>query len=598
MTASQCQIDFRKMACGLKFPIPSETQALSFLFGPLYMPSFPSYDICMNFMDSCHDFLELAPLMAMDCNMTAGTIQLFPKEIQTIATLDLGWGPVYLDSTPNEMENVTLTLHTQCPYALAVPDDPSMEKIGWIPGFGCAMACPFRCYTDTEMTTFYDFLSFSQWFTLVCTTFAIFNHLYLASSSKRNIFFSITLVSMWIIAALYILVLEGDGSHWQSIICKNNTVYRSIATATETAKDFSCAFFSIYWVITYNLFFWVFIAMTSELWCRVVLALKSVTFYRYFYMYGSAGLMTLLTLIQIFLTPHSDVTINGGIDYTCKWASSDSEINYLANSVPYLIIYIMGFFATAWFIYHLVQVSSKVGKVGFGEIWRTYRTLLISCFLFVGVFPLTLLFIQPYYSYHKADDFTSSAVDWITCMVINFKSSDDPEYLQICGHFPADRYPVALAHVMWAIFYVFTPLCNVWISYSSEVSKIYAKRLEPFQEYYQWLLVLLKPIIRLFRFVTFDVDETSVRSAKVIPVGPASQVSLATGSGRSPGPSPGSAAGNGSGSGRGAMVNETQLIELAPVVEIHSSADGTAAVVPGGGSGGKGNKYRPQEEEV
>jgi hypothetical protein len=529
--------------------------------------------------------------MAMDCNSTFGTIQLFPKDIQTIATLDLGWGPIYLDSSPNEMENASLTLHTQCPYALAVPDDPTLEKIGWIPGFNCAMACPFRCYTDTEMTTFYDSLSFSQWFTLVCTTLAMFNHLYLASYAKRNIFFSITLVSMWIIAALYILVLKGNGSHWQSIICKNNTVYRSIDTATETSADLSCAFFSIYWVCSYNLFFWVFIAMTSELYCRVVLALKSVTYHRYFYMYGSGGLMILLTLLQIFATPHSDVTINGGIDYTCKWASSDSKINYLANSVPYLIIYVFGSVATAWFVRHLVKVSAQVGKVGFGEIWRTYRTLLISCFLFVGVFPLTILFIQPYYSYHKADDFVSAAVDWITCMIINFKSSDDKEYLQICGHYPADRYPVALAHVMWAIFYVFTPLCNIWISYSNEVSKIYSKKLEPFQEYYQWLLILCKPLIQLFRLVTFDVDETSVRSSKVVPVGPASQTSQgATGSGRSAAASPAVAVvGSGSGSGRGAMVNETQMIELSPVVEIPSAE--TEEV-----GGGKGSKYRPQDQ--
>lgn len=578
MTTSECQIDFRKMACGLKFPIPSETKALSFLFGSLYMPSFPSYDICLNFMNSCHDFLQLAPLLAMDCNATYGNIHLFPKTTQSIVVLDLGFGPISLDSTPNTMENTTLELKTECPYALAVPDDPSLDKIGWIPGFGCAMACPFRCYTDNEMTGFYNFLSFSQWFTLICTTIALYHHLYLASPSKRNIFFSITIISMWLIAALYVLILEGNGTNWQSITCKNNTVYRNLLTATDTSKDFSCAFFSIYYIFTYNLFFWVFIAMTSELFCRVVLELKSVTYYRYYYMYGTGGIMIILTLIQLLLTPDSDVTINGGIDFTCKWASSNSNINYYANSLPYLVIYLLGTFTTIWFVRSLITVSSKVGKVGFAEIWKTYRTLFISCFLFVGVFPMTILFIQPYYSYHKADDFVDSAVEWITCMIINFKSSNDHQYLQTCGYYPSDRYPVALPHVMWAIFYVFTPICNIWISYSTEVSKIYGTKMEPFQRYYQWILILLNPFIRLFRFVTFEVVETSVRSSKVIPVASQHQ-SHGTVQSSTPG-----------------GANETQMIDLGGQFpagnDVHNSRDGTPK------SSGRGDKYLPEEEVV
>jgi hypothetical protein len=373
---------------------------------------------------------------------------------------------------------------------------------------------------------------------------------------------------MWLIAALYILALEGDGSNWQSLTCRNNTVYRSLSTTTLSPKDFSCTFFSIYYLVTYNIFFWIFIAMTAELWCRVVLALKSVTYYRYYYLHGTGVAMLLLTLAQLLLVPDSDVVINGGLDFTCKWAASDATINFYANTLPYTVIYVLGALATAWFIHQLVQVSAQVGKSGLGEIWKTYRTLLISCFLFVGIFPLTILFIQPYYSITKSQDFTDSAVEWITCMIINFKTTDDKDYLQTCGHYPADRYPVALPHLMWAIFYIFTPLCNIWISYSTEVSAIYAKKLAPFRSYFEWVLILLNPFIKLFRLLTFEVVETSVRSSKIVPV------VVSVGGKREP-----------------VVANETQVIEIGMSHAVSPDERSSSK------EGSKAKKYQPAMEE-
>lgn len=476
MTTSSCQLDFRKVVCGLKFPIPSKTTELSFLFGDLYMPSYPSYEICQNFLNSCHDFLEIAPLLSIDCNLTYNNLHLFPKNTQTIVTITIGTNDYLLQSPPNEMKNITLQLNTECPYALAVPDDPTLDNINWIPGFGCAMACPFRCYTDDEMILFYNFLSFTQFFTFISTFLALYNHCYLSIQSKKNLYFIITLINMLFISLIYIIVIHGNGTNWQSITCYNNTVFRSIKLTIQSIDQFLCNFFAFYYLITYNLFFWIFIVMTLELMCRIIFEIKNINSYRKIYMSICGLLMILLTFIQLFIMPEGDITVNGSIDYTCKWQSNNSNFNYFYNSIPYLIIYLIGTFITIWFIYVLIKTSLKVNQNNINSIFKNYRTLLISCYLFIGIFPLTLLFIQPYYSYFKSDTLVNSSVKWVTCLIINFKSSNSNEYLNICGNYPEIRYPVVLPYIMWSIFYIFTPICNIYISYTNEIQNIYKEK--------------------------------------------------------------------------------------------------------------------------
>lgn len=217
--------------------------------------------------------------------------------------------------------------------------------------------------------------------------------------------------------------------------------------------------------------------MTIELMCRIVYEIKVIQSYRKIYMPICGIIMIILTLIQIFMTPNADITVNGSIDFTCKWQSDDSKLNYYYYSLPYLIIYLIGTFITFWFLYVLIRTSLKINQNNINSIFKNYRTLLISCYLFIGIFPLTLIFIQPYYSLSESNVIFNSSVEWVTCLLMNFKSSSSKEYLHICGNYPEKRYPVSLPYVMWGIFYVFTPMCNLYISYTNEIHNIYKEKL-------------------------------------------------------------------------------------------------------------------------
>jgi hypothetical protein len=165
MVESKCQLKFRRLTCGVIFPSPSPTDALAFIFGTIYMPSFPHHSVCTEFLDTCDDFLKVVPALAVDCGMMSGDIAIFPSDTQIIAAIDNGPGlnATLLLSEPDYMEDITLKLHTQCPFSTVVPDDPNGD-VSWIEGFGCAMACPFKgAFTGAEVETLYALVTVSQW---------------------------------------------------------------------------------------------------------------------------------------------------------------------------------------------------------------------------------------------------------------------------------------------------------------------------------------------------------------------------------------------------------------------------------------------------
>mmetsp|Transcript_12517 Transcript_12517/g.18903 ORF Transcript_12517/g.18903 Transcript_12517/m.18903 type:complete len:770 (+) Transcript_12517:107-2416(+) len=512
MTKDDCQTDFRKMACGLMYPAPQESFALSFLFGPLVFPSFPHLSICTTFLDTCADFLDIVPEFGMDCSATAGNLALFPNDTQTIATVDLGWGPVLLETDPNYMMNTTFQGKTECPYAFVVPDDPNGNRVQWLHGFGCVSSCPFRAFTYEESDMLYNFLITTQWFSLVTLSLALYNLYFLTSPNKRNPFLVAILWAMWPTTVLFCLILTGRKDF--EIVCKDNNQSRSIEDAGDTPLDFSCAFSAIYFAFYDNFIYFMFFAMASELWCRVILEAKSVKKYRYIYVYGFGAVMLFLTLFQILYPQSADMVGRTNFQLYCSWDSQSIVELFNVRNIPSVIIYSVATILTAAVVFTTIKVSLAVSG-SFSKLWKSYRTMFIGVFLFVGVLPVLIFVMRPIYFIEKRVENNESAIEWITCLLTHFRTESDDSYLETCGHHPEKRFPIAMFVALFVTYYIVAPIGNLWASNGTEAGKVWKRRLEPYYKYFACVIMVLRPFVKCFRMVTPEVN--SART-KIIPV--------------------------------------------------------------------------------
>lgn len=136
---SECQTSFREAFCTTLMLNPYPVNDLSFFFGTVYIPSFPEYSICTNYMDKCAAILEIAPAFGLDCNGTVSgaTYRSYPTEPQTIVSVDLGFMVIDLQSPPYEVDESTVVpVVPQCPYGTAIPEDPTKPatQMIWIGG--------------------------------------------------------------------------------------------------------------------------------------------------------------------------------------------------------------------------------------------------------------------------------------------------------------------------------------------------------------------------------------------------------------------------------------------------------------------------------
>lgn len=118
----------------------------------VYIPSFPSQEVCQDYQDTCAAFITLAdaPSLIPNCSATSSatgvSVQLFPSSNQTILTLPIPLSDsltIFVDfgSSPDHVSNAMDSYETTCPSGFVVPDEPDDERITWIPGTGCANQC-------------------------------------------------------------------------------------------------------------------------------------------------------------------------------------------------------------------------------------------------------------------------------------------------------------------------------------------------------------------------------------------------------------------------------------------------------------------------
>lgn len=123
----------------------------SLLVESVYMPSYPSRDICETYESYCAGFITLAniPALVPNCSKTTTlngiTMENYPRNKQTILSFPVTVGSLSLSipfqTSPDDVSYATTSYETSCPNGFVVPDDPTDSRVSWIPGTGCAPAC-------------------------------------------------------------------------------------------------------------------------------------------------------------------------------------------------------------------------------------------------------------------------------------------------------------------------------------------------------------------------------------------------------------------------------------------------------------------------
>jgi hypothetical protein len=126
----------------------------SLLAHSVYIPSYPSINVCEDYESTCGAFIKKAnsQTLAANCSKTSKTasgltVNNFPSTSQTIVALPVKVNAVTtinvaFSSSPDSLSYVTPpTYSTSCPDGFVVPDDPDDNRIKWVDGTGCAFAC-------------------------------------------------------------------------------------------------------------------------------------------------------------------------------------------------------------------------------------------------------------------------------------------------------------------------------------------------------------------------------------------------------------------------------------------------------------------------
>lgn len=177
-----CQRAQREVLCSSLFLKPVESDALLSVMGlPLYVPSYPHHNLCERYMQECSVLVENAPILALNCSMLLpGDVHMYPSAPQvsllslffslsgsniimflydiplitiavvvdqTVAQIPLGAYSIPVVTAPNDLSQSNASMvqyDVQCPYALTVPEDPSLSGISWIAGALLFIVCVVR----------------------------------------------------------------------------------------------------------------------------------------------------------------------------------------------------------------------------------------------------------------------------------------------------------------------------------------------------------------------------------------------------------------------------------------------------------------------
>eukprot|EP01038_Epipyxis_sp_PR26KG_P008373 gene8373-11329_t len=469
---SDCLTSMRELYCTSFFLNPYPSEDLSFLFGTVYIPSYPRQDICTSYNEQCSYLISLVPATAMNCSKQTAGVKSYPTTTQTIVSLDLGYYVINMQSPPFSLDNITTlpTIASQCPYGLAIPDDPTKPGVQWIVG-ACALACPLPLYTHDEYYFLYNQYHIAQGFAVIMGIIHCI-HIYMLKASKRNIFVICAVFQALLLTAINLFQYSFTPAY-EALVCETNASWYSKEHLDSYLAQ-RCYSTSLISVVCGYVAYWSLLSTSFEIWFRVVKGMKDVKEVRRYYMGISAAVMFTNAMMYIFYADPNDM-IAGSTPILCAWTQIDAKMNYYLYTLPNSIYWCTAILVFAHSIYTCLSISLRV-KTGeknpLTKIWKSYSMLFLFMGIFIVVYPGPIFYFGTQLGYIENEKIVQGAFDWLICLLSNFTTSDNDAYIQMCGNVPKVRVGLGLWIAGLVTFYT-TPILLFFLTLNGDVKKIY-----------------------------------------------------------------------------------------------------------------------------
>lgn len=404
-----------------------------------------------------------------------------------MATVPLGGGlSVNLNSPPNHGNDtqsaIEFAIETQCPYAMEVPDDPSIPTVNWIEGTGCAISCPSAAYSTAEYTSLFMHNMIGDWICLGIAVVSLFN-IYKTEAKKRNLFLimEVALTGCYygatgmFLAASYESFfgkdVNGNDIITNDMVCSSNTSIRSVDDSAAMAKSLSCQSFALIQLVIEMCSYWMCLSLSLELWTKVVLGAKDVTYHRRFYLGGGGLLTASLILMNIF---YGKATIAADSALWCVWQNEDPDLVFYLKGLPYAIVYCAFACLALHLFYKCITISMGV-KSSFANMWKTFKVLFLMIFILLVYYPVPIFVGFIGYGRVNYDKMVAAYVEWFVCQVTNFVSDspeDEAALIATCGIFPSMRVSMTFQYALIFFAYMATTFLFI-ITLNTDVQKYY-----------------------------------------------------------------------------------------------------------------------------
>ena len=403
--------------------------------------------------------------------------------------MPLGGGLVVdLQSPPNHgnttQSAIDFTVETQCPYAMAVPEDPSIPTINWITGTGCAISCPSASYSTAEYTSLFMQNMISDWICMGIAFISLFN-IYKTEAKKRNLFLimEVGLTGLYygatgmFLAASYQSFfgedVDGNDIISNDMICSSNTSVRSVDDSAAMAQSMSCQSFALIQLVIEISSYWMCLSLSLELWTKVVLGAKDVTYHRRFYLGGGGLLTVFLILLNVF---YGKATIAADSALWCVWSNEDPDLVFYLKGLPYTIVYCAFACLSLHLFYKCIMISLGV-KSSFASMWKTFKVLFLMIFILLVYYPVPIFVGFIGYGKVNYDKMVAAYVEWFICQVTNFVSDspqDEAALISTCGIYPSERMSMLFQYSLIFFAYMASTFLFV-ITLNNDVQKYYSE---------------------------------------------------------------------------------------------------------------------------
>ena len=277
-----CHHAIRKLICGSAFMPAVGLSDLSPYISTVYFPQYPHHDICVEMMTECAEFLVAAPALAQNCSgrdVENPSVRLYPEDDQTLFVFDDGTNQIPLITSPASHEDAsTASYEPVCPneFAFVIPEDPSADKVDWIPGTACAMACPYRAVDANDMDNLEHTMFISSFvglffFIVAIITFSLFP--WKIKSQMLLIYYAIgVFMAQIVIYTGYAMA----GWSINDVTCSTNASYSNQSHTPAAVFTFGTILLT-----RYHYFIWLF--QSIHLYRVVVLQQKGIDHHSHYY---------------------------------------------------------------------------------------------------------------------------------------------------------------------------------------------------------------------------------------------------------------------------------------------------------------------------